>query len=311
LNAYASFKRSDNQRGILYLLAAYACFIFNDTCVKLASDELSIPHIIVLRSLIALPVVLLICWHQGALSNLLALRDRFLWLRTVGEIGGTATFLTALAHLEIASISAIAQITPLAVTAGAALCLGERVRADRWVAIGVGFVAVLLIIRPGTEGFNVWSLLALCAVGFVVLRDLSSRAMALSVHPLTVTVLSLATLIPLGLLMSPFEPWSAVSLRALLLCVAAAGTLSMAYVLVVQAMRYGEVSVVAPFRYSVLLWAILIQIVVFSVWPDPFTLLGSAILVGTGLYAVLRERAAATPALVPSPGCIRPPHRAA
>src|SRR5687768_17975807 len=106
--------RNDNSRAILYMVAAMTGFVVNDTFVKLASEDIPIPQIIVLRSLIALPLVLLFCWYQGAFGNLLALRDRFLWLRTFAEIGGTATFLTALAHLDLANITAIVQLTPLA-----------------------------------------------------------------------------------------------------------------------------------------------------------------------------------------------------
>ncbi|MDQ3559607.1 MAG: DMT family transporter [Pseudomonadota bacterium] len=284
---------SENYRGILYMVAACSCLILNDTFVKLASENASIPQIIVLRSLIALPLVVLFSWRQGALRNFFAFRDRYLWLRTVGEIGANATFLSALARLEIANITAIAQTTPLAVTAAAALCLGEKVGIRRWSAILIGFLAVLLVIRPGMEGFNAWSLLALCSVGFIVLRDLSSRAMALSIHPLKVAVISLAALIPLGLAMSPFEPWRDITPSVLTLCLGSAVTLSVAYVLLVNAMRHGEISVVAPFRYVFLVWAILIQVTVFSVWPDSLTLLGSAILVATGLYTVYRERAVA------------------
>lgn len=300
---------SDNHRGILYMVAASIGFIVNDTFVKLASEDIPIPQIIVLRSLIALPLVLFFCWQQGMLGNLLVVGDRFLWLRTVGEIGGTATFLTALARLDIANISAIAQLTPLAVTAAAAVFMGEKVGIRRWSAIAIGFLAVLLVIRPGTQGFNSWSLLALACVGFVVLRDLSSRAMAHSIAPLTVTVISLATLIPLGIALSSFEPWQPATLRALAYCAASAVALNVAYMLIIPAIRHGEISVIAPFRYLVLVWAIIIQILVFSVWPDSLTLTGSAILVATGLYTVYRERKVkgpgaqlrAAPATVPPP----------
>jgi len=281
---------SENLHGILCMVAACTGFILNDTCVKLASADISIPQAIILRSLIALPLVLAYCWHQGVLRNLLNLRDRFLWLRNIGEIGGTATFLTALARLEIANITAVAQLTPLAVTAAAALFMGERVGIRRWSAIFVGFLAVLLVIRPGMEGFNAWSLLALTAVGFVVLRDLSSRAMSASIEPLTVTVVSLAILIPAGVVMLPLETSGAITGRALAYCAAAGIALSAAYVLIVQAMRSGEVAVVSPFRYTVLLWALVIQVVVFGIWPDSLTVLGSAILVATGIYTVYRER---------------------
>lgn len=300
---------SENYRGILFMLAACVGFILNDTFVKLASEDIPIPQIIVVRSVMALPLVLLFCWKLGLLRDLGLLGDRILWWRTLGEIGGTATYLTALARLEIANATAIAQTTPLAVTAGAALFMGEKVGIRRWSAIVIGFLAVLLVIRPGTAGFNAWSLLTLASVGFIVLRDLGSRAMPAEIHPLTVTAVSLAACIPLGFALSVFEPWAAATPRALLFCLGAALTLSVAYVLIVQAMRFGEVSVVTPFRYSFLLWAVLIQVTVFGLWPDNLTLIGGALLVATGLYTVLRERQlnsrpaviATAPAAVPPP----------
>ena len=294
-----------NTRGILFMVAAVTGFIANDTFVKLASEVIPVPQIIVLRSLIALPLVGLFCWRQGLLGNLEAYTNRFLLWRTVGELGGTAAYLTALARMNIANTTAIAQMTPLAVTAAAAIFFGEKVGIRRWTAIFVGLAAVILVIRPGMAGFSAWSLLVVASVGFVVLRDLSSRAMPLSIHPLVVTLFSLIVLIPLGLVMSIFEPWQAVTTRAFLYCLGSAATLSVAYVLIVQAMRFGEISVVAPFRYTFLLWAIVVQIVVFAVWPDELTLFGSAILVATGLYTVYRERkvkgrAAATLTTMPS-----------
>lgn len=283
-------RAGDNYRGIVLMVAAVTCFILNDTFVKLAGADMPIPQIIVLRSLIALPLVVLFAWRQGVLRSIWGFRDRFLLWRTFGEIGGTVTYLTALARLDIANITAIAQTNSLAVTAGAALFLGEKVGIRRWSAIVIGLFAVLLVIRPGMEGFNAWSLLALTSVGFVVVRDLSSRAMPLSVHPLTVTIFSLIVLIPVGLVMTLFEPWQAIGHRSLLYCLGSAVSLSIAYVLITQAMRAGEISAVAPFRYTFLLWAIVIQIVVFSIWPDALTLIGSAILVATGIYTVYRER---------------------
>lgn len=300
---------SENMRGIALMVGACSCFILNDTCVKLASEDITVPQVIILRSLIALPLVALVCWWSGLLGNLLTIRDRYLWLRTLGEIGGTATYLSALARLEIANITAIAQLTPLAVTGGAAVFLGEKVGIRRWSAVAIGFLAVVLVIRPGLQGFNAWSLLALISVGFVVLRDLASRAMPLDIHPLTVTVVSLATLIALGLAMLPLEPVRPMTLRAVGLCCGSAVSLSVAYALVVDAMRHGAISVVAPFRYVFLVWAILIQIVVFATLPDPLTLIGSAVLVATGLYTVHRERRVKGPAaaLTAAPAAVPPP----
>lgn len=287
---------SDNTRGILYMLACCVGFITNDMFVKLASKDLSVPQVIVIRSLIAMPLVLGYCWRRQVLDNLWRLRDRFLWWRTAAELGGTATYLTALARMDIAVSTAIAQTTPLAVTAGAALFFGEKVGWRRWSAIAIGFLAVLIIVRPGTERFSPWSLLALLTVAFVVFRDLVSRRMAAWLDPIAVAFITIVTLIPLGLVLSAFEPWRPITPVSLLHCLGAAATLSIAYVLLVSAVRLGEISVVAPFRYAMLLWAIFIQISIFRVWPDRWTLLGSSILVATGLYTIYRERRVRGPA---------------
>ena len=178
---------SDNSRGILFMLATVTGFAFGDTFVKLASADLSIAQIIIIRSLIAVPVVALVAWHQRAFTGIRQMAERFIALRAVGEVGATALYLSALVHLDIANATAILQIVPLATTAIAALLLGEPVGVRRWVAIGVGFLAVLMIVRPGMEGFNSWSLLALASVGFIVLRDLSSRLLPAATHPIAVS----------------------------------------------------------------------------------------------------------------------------
>lgn len=281
---------SENSRGILLVLGASVCFILTDTCVKLASADLSIGQIIVVRSLISLPVVALIAMQVGAFGNVAWLKERVLWLRSAGELGATLCYLTALARIDIANATAVLQLIPLAVTGAAAIFLGEKVGIRRWTAIVIGLGAVILIIRPGLEGFSVWSLAAVATVGFVALRDLCSRRLPPATHPLAVACLSLLLMIPLGLLMLPFSFWAELTTRGLLLCAASGLLLAAAYVMITQAMRHGEIAVVSPFRYVILLFAIVVQIVVFAVWPDALTLLGGAILVATGLYTLYRER---------------------
>jgi drug/metabolite transporter (DMT)-like permease len=295
---------SDNRLGILYMVAAVTGFIVNDTCVKLASEDIPIGQIILLRSAMAVPIVLVAGWRQGAFRGLSQLGDRFLWLRTLGEVGATALYLAALAHMDIANATAIIQLTPLAITAAAAIFLGERVGVRRWTAITIGFLAVLVIIRPGMQGFSGWSLFAFFSVGFIALRDLASRLMPAAMHPLAVSIVSLAAVVALGGILSAFETWGPVTPKILLYCLGSAVSLSVSFVLIILAMRHGEIALVAPFRYTILLWAIIVQIVVFSVWPDALTLLGGAVLVATGLYTLYRERQlrrGAAPLLRPLP----------
>lgn len=271
------------------MLGASVSFILSDTFVKLANEELSVAQIIIVRSLIAAPVVALIAWRQGAFSNLRLLPERFIALRMAGELSATVLYLSALARMEIANATAIIQTVPLTATI-AAFFLGERVGVRRWTAIGIGFLAVLLIVRPGLSGFNGWSLVALASVGFIALRDVASRFLPMSTHPLAVSTLSLIAMAPLGFAMLPFESWVPLTKWALICCAASGLFLSIAFVLITSAMRHGEMSVVAPFRYAIMLWAVIIQVTVFSVLPDALTLIGSAILVATGIYTLYRER---------------------
>lgn len=281
---------SDNSRGVLFMLASTMSFIASDTFVKLASEDLAVGQILFVRSLVTAPAVALLAWQQGAFVQVQGLAERFMGLRLIGEIGASALYLSALTRMEIANATAILQLTPLAATAAAALVLGERVGIRRWSAIGVGFLAVLLIVRPGLAGFSGWSVLALVAVAFVVLRDLASRFLPATTHPLGVSFISLSALVPLGLTMLPFETWGPLTTDALLHCAASGLFLACGFVFITLAMRNGELSAVAPFRYAILLWAIIIQVAVFGIWPDLLTLAGGSMLVATGLYTLYRER---------------------
>jgi drug/metabolite transporter (DMT)-like permease len=283
---------SDNRRGILLMIAAMAGFILNDAFIKVASEDLPTGQIIFLRGLIATPLIVALAWRFGALANLASLRHRSVVWRTVGEMGSTALYLTALFHLPLANATAILQIVPLITTAAAAIFLGERVGPRRWSAVVLGLVGVLLIVRPGLAGFNAWSLVALSAMGFIALRDLSSRLLPREVPTLGVTMVAAVAVTVLGAGLGLAEDWQPLSPRLLGLLAIAALFLTGGYALIIQAMRVGEISAVGPFRYTIMLWAVALQFVVFGSWPDWLTLAGTAIVVATGIYAFYRERRA-------------------
>jgi drug/metabolite transporter (DMT)-like permease len=281
------------RRGIFFMLAAMAAFIFNDTCVKLASENLPTGQIIFLRGLIATPLVLLLAWHRGALVRPAVLLHRSLFWRTIGEMSATVLYLGALFHMPIANTNAILQTTPLLVTAAAALFLGERVGVRRWMTIMIGFAGVLLIVRPGFEGFTAWSLAALAGAIAMVLRDLSSRLLPAEIPTLAVTVITTICVMMLGGALCLFADWEPMAVIDFAYLAGAAVFLIAAYIFIIAAMRTGDVSLVSPFRYSIMVWAILIQVIVFGAWPDALTLAGSAVLVATGIYMFARERAIA------------------
>jgi drug/metabolite transporter (DMT)-like permease len=282
---------SDNLRGAALMTVAMVAFTTNDTFMKAATAEVPVFEAIVLRGVLTTTALLIMSLGMGGLQLRIAKDDR-IWvaLRTFGEVGGTFTFLQALKHMPLANLSAILQFLPLAVTLTAALLFGEKVGWRRMTAIAVGFVGVMLIVRPGTEGFDRWSILGLLSVACVVIRDLATRRISTGMSSVTVAFLAGLSVTVGAALMLPFtavEPVSALRLGQL---VGAAGFLIVGYLTVVMAMRVGDVAVIAPFRYTSLVAAIILGWLVFHQWPDGWTLLGSAIVVATGIYTFYRER---------------------
>lgn len=212
-------------------------------------------------------------------------------LRNLGEAGGSTAFVSALALASLSSASAILQANPLAVTLGAALFLGERVRWRRWTAIAIGFAGVLMIIQPGLAGFTPASLLALVAVVLLAVRDLASRATPPQVSSLQLSAWGMLSLLPAGLLVLLFTGtplvWpTPVDLLRFAATVLVGGG---AYYAIVAATRIGELSAVMPFRYTRLVFALVLAWFIFAERPDALMLAGAALVVGTGLYTIWRS----------------------
>ena len=281
---------SDNTRGILLMCGSMLGFTVNDGLMKAATEHMPLFQAIFLRGIIATLGILLIARAQGVRHFMPQGRDRF-WVgaRTVGEISSTVTFLIALTQMPIANLSAIMQSLPLAVTLAAAVFMREPIGWRRVSAILVGFAGVMLIVRPGAD-FDIWSGLGLASVAGVVLRDLATRKFS-SAMPSTVGAVWAAVAVMLmGGLVTAWQGWQPLEPMALAQ-VALAGLFIIAgYVFAVRVMRVGEIAVVAPFRYTSLIWAILIGWLVFDALPDFWTWVGSGIVVASGVYIFVRER---------------------
>ena len=223
-------------------------------------------------------------WDGEALHPLVLTRNAL-------EIGGTVCFVTALARVDISTASAILQATPLAVTLGAALFLGESVGWRRWLAIAVGFAGVLLIVRPGTARFDPDALFAIGAVIGLGGRDLVTRAVPRGISSMKLSTYAFAALVPTGIVLmlvqgeGPVTPDRADTIRL----VAAVFLGMAAYSAIVAATRIGDLSVVSPFRYTRLVFALVIGALAFGERPDGVTLAGAALIVCSGLYTLWRE----------------------
>ncbi|MBY6091427.1 DMT family transporter [Maritimibacter alkaliphilus] len=283
---------SDNIRGALIMMAAMMCFTLNDTLTKTLAGALPPHQVLVMRNGLTTLVLLAVSLHLGHFRLKLPRRDRGLILaRGLAEAASAYFFLNALFHLPLANVTAVVQSLPLAVTLAAAVFLKEPVGWRRASAIAVGFVGVLLILRPGPEGFSLYSFYSLMAVLVVTLRELFTRQVADDVPSMLITTVTSATVFISALLYGgAVGGWVAPTAGQWATVGAAAAIILVAYLASVVAMRVGEVSFVSPFRYVSLLWALLLGWLVFGDWPGPVTLLGGAIVIGSGLFMIWREQ---------------------
>lgn len=273
------------------MVASMTAFTVNDTFVKLLGQDVPFFQFLVLRSIGAVVLMVLLARHLGSVQWPRLARDRWLIaIRSVAEVVAAYLFLTALIHMPIANVTAILQALPLTVTLGAALFLGEEVGWRRFAAIGIGLVGVFLIVRPGSDGFSIYSVYVLLAVVAVTIRDLAARRLSSDVTSFTVALAGAGCILSFSAVGAVGTVWVAMSAIGWLWLAGSVVTIIGGYLFSVSAMRSGEIGFVAPFRYTSLLVALILGLLVFGEWPDHITLLGAAIVVATGLFTLWRER---------------------
>jgi drug/metabolite transporter (DMT)-like permease len=278
--------RGDNLRAALLVVVAMAAFCANDAVIKGLSGGIPVGQLMAVRGVFAIGLLL------AALPRL-GLRvgrpDRFTWLRALGEVAVTFAFLEALARLPIGDTYTLYFAGPLLLTAGAALLLGERVGRRRWAAVALGFVGVLVVMGP-PQAWQLASLVALAAALFSVARDLTTRWIPASVGSGTVALLTGVCVTASGWATALGGGWVPLAWADLGLCALAAVGVAGGYTAFVVALRTGELSFVATFRYSGIPMAMLLGFVVWGDVPGPRMLAGAALIMGAGLYIVLDER---------------------
>jgi drug/metabolite transporter (DMT)-like permease len=281
--------RGSNARGIAAMVFAMACFVASDTLIKLIGRDMPVSQIMAVRGLFTILLISVLAVATGAFVHFRSLFTPIVALRTIGEVGATVFFFSGLLLMPFADAAAIGQFTPLAVTAGAAIFLKEPVGWRRWLATGVGLFGVLLIIRPGSGAFNPAGLLIVICVLFVALRDLVTRVMGNGL-PILLLILAAATATTgAGFAGRLVEPWIAVDARMLGGLSLSALGVSGGYYGAIVAMRSGEISVIAPFRYASMLFALMWGYLIFGEVPDLLTWIGIVIVVGAGVYMFHRE----------------------
>lgn len=284
---------SINLRAALFMVIAMAGFTTNDAITKHMLETLGLGQVILVRGFFATVMILLLALGMGALARPGQVLHPVMVVRALCEVMATLSFMGALAHMPLANISAVLQALPLAVTMGAALFLGERVRWRRWMAIVVGFVGVMVIVQPGYDGFNAFSLLALLCVVFAAARDLLTRSIPQEVPTLLISTVT-ATLVTAvgGAITVATGDWKPLTPDMAGLLFGAAVLVLIGYQFIILAMRRGDISFVAPFRYTALVWALALGYLAFGEVPGPAMIAGAALIVASGLYTFNRERRA-------------------
>ena len=279
-----------NLRGSLFMVASMAGFAVEDAFLKAATRDVAVGMALVILGLSGIVVFSAVALRAGAMPLPRSILSRTMAVRSGFEIVGRLFYALAIALTPISTASAILQATPLLVVLGATLIFGERIGWRRWGLILLGFAGVLIILRPGLQGFSALSLLALIAMAGFAGRDLATRAapLALSNAQLGVTGFIMLTLS--GVIILTVTGGASVPSPATLGLLSGASVFGiLAYAALTQAMRTGAVGVVTPFRYSRLLFAVVLGVGVFGERPDAATLAGSALIVTCGIVLLTRR----------------------
>jgi drug/metabolite transporter (DMT)-like permease len=283
-------RRQDSQRASLMMVLAMALFALEDLLVKYATQTLPVGQILVSVGLGGLAVAWPVARSRGLRVLSRDLLHPAILARSAAEVACTICFAAALALLPLATVSAILQALPLVVTMGAALILGERVGWRRWTAILAGLAGVLLILRPGPGGDATGAVLAVLAVLALAARDLATRRVPARIPDGLVTAWAFGALAVAGLIALPFGGPARMPDPATALALAGCVVFALgAYLALMAAIRGADIAVVAPFRYSRLLFGVGLGSVVFDERPDAWLLAGSALVVASGLYTLWRE----------------------
>lgn len=291
----------NNLRGIILLTGAMAAFAVEDSFIKHLTETLPRWQIFLWLGGASAVVFALLARAQGV--NVFARRYRtaVIFWRTLSDTVAASAFITALWLVPLSTVAAVFQATPLAITLGAALFMGEQVGWRRWAAILTGFVGVLIIIRPGLEGFEPSALFVLIAVAGIAARDLLTRLVPDNTSSMVVSFYgSSAFVFAVPLLMLAGEPYVALNSTTGLYLAIGVFFGIIGYYMIVVAMRMGDASAIMPFRYTRLLFSIILGYIVFAESPDALTYIGATLIIASGLYTFLRERQLARQARVPA-----------
>ena len=283
--------KNANFLGITLMVVSMAGFAAEDAIIKHLLEALPLSQVMILIGLPGTAILAILTLRSGTRFIWADIKHPLILLRTSGDFFGSLFFVVSLALVPLSLLSTIIQINPLLVTLGAAIFLGEKVGVHRWTAIIIGLIGVMIVIRPGGAAFVPAALLTLAGVILMAMRDVVTRRCPKNVPSFVLATLGFATAVPVGMIFAlNGDPWVWPTPFQGTLFIGGAFIGAIAFLCIVQAMRVGEVSAVTPFRYSRLIFGTILGLTFFGESLDSVTLLGGAIIVLAGLYALWRER---------------------
>ena len=281
-----------NLRGILFMTLSMGGFAVEDLFLKILSEAVPVSQILIYVGISAtvLLSVISIIKRIPVLRNDIYSNKLFI-IRSFADMMGAVLIVTSISLMPLSTVSSILQALPLFITFGAVLIFKESVGWRRWSAVSFGFIGVILILKPGLSSFHPSSLIVLLAVACLALRDIVTRKISKDIHSITVSLYAFILTTVGGIFSLPFfgnfvtltiTQWFVVLTITLFGC--------FSYFMLVLATRKGDISVISPFRYSRLIFALVLAILVLNERPDTLTLFGAAIIVISGYYTIWRER---------------------
>ena len=287
MTASAGDRPAGERRGGILMSLSMFCFILNDTVTKLLSTKVGIGEFVFLRGLFATAMILGLVALTGHFRRLHLALDRVVVVRALFDLLATGLFIAALFHMPLPNVTAVMQAVPITATLMTMIVFKERVEAWQLGAIAVGLLGVLLIIKPGTSGFNPAVALAAAAMVAVAIRDLVTRRIGYQI-PSAVVTLTTAFLVMLGgALWSAVEGLAPMAPQTAATLALAAAFLIAGQLLMVQAVRVAGIAATTPFRYTNVVWALVLGWAVFGFIPDSLAFIGIVLIAGSGLYTIL------------------------
>ena len=274
----------ENMRCIFYMIIAMAGFAIEDAIIKQLSNSMPISEILILIGIGGLIIFSLAARYKTIRIFSAEIKNPRFLIRSLCELAAAISFVTAIVHGSLSISSAIIQATPLAVVIGGAFFLKQRVSGRSWMLVLTGFMGVLMVTQPGLEGFKPATLFAVAAVFFLAIRDIITRSISDSIPVVTISFWAFFASLFAGIITVPFfDSFQSPSLTDVLLLTTSVCTASLAYFAVVLATRSGEISVVAPFRYTRLLFALGLSVAFFNESINSLMIFGSALIAISGV----------------------------